>query len=81
MITKDMLPLSFVEGDGFRELMNFVEPEYRVPTRKTIVSRVEQKYEEGVKKLKMDISQSEKVAIMDRSHNRIIHDHHLPLHH
>ena len=63
MITKDMLPLSFVEGDGFRELMNFVEPEYRVPTRKTIVSRVEQKYEEGVKKLKMDISQSEKVAI------------------
>ncbi|KAK1895583.1 Zinc finger BED domain containing protein 1 [Dissostichus eleginoides] len=63
MITKDMLPLSFVEGEGFRELMNFVEPEYRVPTRKTIVSRVEQKYEEGVKKLKMDISQSEKVAI------------------
>ncbi|XP_033965552.1 E3 SUMO-protein ligase ZBED1-like [Pseudochaenichthys georgianus] len=63
MITKDMLPLSFVEGEGFRELMNFVEPEYRVPTRKTIVSRVELKYEEGVKKLKMDISQSEKVAI------------------
>ncbi|KAJ4924410.1 hypothetical protein JOQ06_000650 [Pogonophryne albipinna] len=67
MITKDMLPLSFVEGEGFRELMNFVEPEYRVPTRKTIVSRVELKYEEGVKKLKMDISQSEKVAITTNS--------------
>ena len=27
MIAGDMLPLNFVEGKGFRELMEFVEPE------------------------------------------------------
>ena len=44
MITNDMLPLSFVEGEGFRALMEFVEPEYKVPARKTIVARVEMKH-------------------------------------
>ena len=41
-----MLPLSFVEGEGFRALMEFVEPEYKVPARKTIVARVEMKHQE-----------------------------------
>ncbi|KAK1172920.1 calcyclin-binding protein isoform X1 [Acipenser oxyrinchus oxyrinchus] len=40
MITQDMLPLSFVEGQGFCELMGFVEPEYKVPSRRTITTRV-----------------------------------------
>nr|XP_014354555.1 PREDICTED: zinc finger BED domain-containing protein 1-like [Latimeria chalumnae] len=35
MIAKDMLPISFVEGDGFKELMEYIELEYTVPARKT----------------------------------------------
>lgn len=38
MITTDMLPVSFVEGTGFRVFMSFVEPEYRVPVRQTVTS-------------------------------------------
>ena len=31
MIALDMLPISFVEGEGFRSLMEFVEPDFTVP--------------------------------------------------
>lgn len=36
-----MLPLSFVEGKGFEKLMQYMEPEYTVPTHKTITSQLE----------------------------------------
>lgn len=32
-IVKCMLPISIVEKDGFRELMHYLEPSYRIPTR------------------------------------------------
>ena len=47
MIAKDMLPISFVEGEGFHEFMAFVEPEYTVPSRKTVTSRLEKLYDDG----------------------------------
>lgn len=34
IIAKDMLPVSCVEGKGFRQLMAYMEPEYTVPSRK-----------------------------------------------
>uniref|UniRef100_H3AQ33 BED-type domain-containing protein n=1 Tax=Latimeria chalumnae TaxID=7897 RepID=H3AQ33_LATCH len=40
MIAKDMLPTSFVEGDSFKELMEYIEPVYTVPARKTIMARL-----------------------------------------
>lgn len=36
MIARDMLPLSFVEGDRFKEVLQFLEPDYDIPSRKTI---------------------------------------------
>jgi len=36
MIDIDTLPISFVEGDGFRQLMAYAEPAYVVPCAKTI---------------------------------------------
>src|SRR4029434_785057 len=36
MIVKDMLPLSLADGEGFREVMGFIEPGYRIPSRKTL---------------------------------------------
>uniref|UniRef100_A0A0E9RVE7 Uncharacterized protein n=1 Tax=Anguilla anguilla TaxID=7936 RepID=A0A0E9RVE7_ANGAN len=39
MMTGDMLPLSFVEGEGFRELMAFVEPEYKLPSQRTTTTK------------------------------------------
>lgn len=63
MITKDMLPLSFVEGEGFRKLMACVEPEYKVPSRKTVTARVESTYDTMASNLKSQLQRAEAVAI------------------
>ena len=46
MIAKDMLPINFVEGEGLRSLMEFVEPEFTVPSRKTITVRLEKLFDD-----------------------------------
>ena len=63
MITKEMLPLSFVDQKGFRDLMAFIEPEYTVPSRRTITARVEKMYAEKRELLKADLVTAKKVAI------------------
>lgn len=40
MIAQDMLPLSFVENDGFRKLLKFLCPQYQPVCRNTIKSRL-----------------------------------------
>ena len=40
-IEMDMLPLSIVEGEGFRQLINLLEPAYHIPSRRTITRLVE----------------------------------------
>ena len=37
MIIKDCQPLSMVENEGFRELMEYIMPSYVLPTRKVII--------------------------------------------
>ena len=41
-----MLPSSLADGKGFRELMGFIEPGYRIPSRKTLTNRLEQQFAE-----------------------------------
>ncbi|KAJ8346612.1 hypothetical protein SKAU_G00280130 [Synaphobranchus kaupii] len=38
MVEKDMMPISTVDGEGFRELINFLEPGYRIPSRETYIT-------------------------------------------
>lgn len=52
-IAKDMLPISVVEGKGFKHLMNRLEPRYQVPHRSTFMGRV-------LPKLTADLSESVK---------------------
>lgn len=40
MVARDCLPISVVEGQGFKALMEYIEPNYTVPSRKTITSRL-----------------------------------------
>ena len=42
-------PLSIVEDEGFRELINFLAPEYEVPTHTTISANISSYYEEEKK--------------------------------
>uniref|UniRef100_H2ZT93 HAT C-terminal dimerisation domain-containing protein n=1 Tax=Latimeria chalumnae TaxID=7897 RepID=H2ZT93_LATCH len=64
LIAKDMLPISFVEGDGFQELMEYIELEYTVPARKTIMARLEKLHTECAAAVSNKLASAEKVAIM-----------------
>ena len=39
MVTRDLHPAVIVEGRGFKDLMKYIEPGYRVPTA-THISKV-----------------------------------------
>ncbi|XP_061890314.1 E3 SUMO-protein ligase ZBED1-like isoform X1 [Entelurus aequoreus] len=52
MVEKDMLPISIVDGKGFRELMNYCEPDYQIPSRETITTRIEARYKRKKAELK-----------------------------
>ena len=38
MVARALRPLSVVEGDGFRQLFKYIEPNYRVPSRPHVQS-------------------------------------------
>ena len=44
MITTDLLPINVVDGQGFREVIKYIEPGYNIPSRTTITTRVEASY-------------------------------------
>ncbi len=62
MIAKDMLPISFVEGEGFWSLMAFVEPEFSVPSRKTITARPEKLFDHKTSELRTRLTSVEKTV-------------------
>ena len=33
LVARDLRPLSVVEGEGFRQLLKYIEPNYQVPSR------------------------------------------------
>jgi hypothetical protein len=63
MVVKDYLPLSFVEGDVFFNLMNIIVPEYKVPTRNTIKSRIGKLYDEQETRFISEISYAQSVSL------------------
>lgn len=62
-IIMDNKPFSTVEGKGFRQLMKEVCPLYNVPSRETIKTRVDEKYETLSNLFKMYIKNSESYCI------------------
>ncbi|CAF90828.1 unnamed protein product [Tetraodon nigroviridis] len=46
MIIKDCQPLSLVEDEGFKELLQLLEPSYVLPSRQPIKTMINRKYEE-----------------------------------
>ncbi len=63
MTAEDLLPISFVEGEGFKRLMNYAEPHYTVPSRKTVTARIDALYEKCACSLKDSLSKPARVAI------------------
>lgn len=63
MIAMDLLPISFVEGKGFLELLAFLEPNYSVISRRTVLRRLQLLYSEVKQKVKDKLQQADSVAL------------------
>ncbi|KAJ8042787.1 Zinc finger BED domain-containing protein DAYSLEEPER [Holothuria leucospilota] len=62
-IAKDSLPVSFVEGDGFRDLMKAIEPSYTVSSRKTVSTLLLAKFEPNKTNVKTAIEVMASVSL------------------
>jgi len=51
-ICKDNLPFSIVEGEGFKHFVSVACPLYKIPTRNTIKTEIDLKYEHLALKFK-----------------------------
>ena len=56
MVTTDLLPINVVDGQGFREVLKYIEPGYKIPSRTTITTRVEASYVRKKAELKIQLA-------------------------
>ncbi len=63
MIEKDMLPISVVSGDGFRELLAYTVHNYKMPSAGDITRLIEGHFHEKVEELVVQLGRVEKVAL------------------
>lgn len=63
MIEKDMLPISVINGDGFRELLAYTVQNYRTPSAEEITRLIEGHFHEKVDELVGQLGRVEKVAL------------------
>ena len=61
-LIKSMRPISEVENDRFVEMWKEIEPEYRLPTRKTMRNKVQEQCDTVESKLKDIVAKSEVCA-------------------
>ena len=55
MVARDLRPVSIVEGDGFKQLINYLEPEYRVPSHTHITIVCHRMYQVEREKLEAEL--------------------------
>lgn len=63
MVEKDLLPVDFVSGEGFKQLMSYLEPNFTVPSRQTITANIEQRFASRKSDLLADLSSVRYVAV------------------
>ncbi|XP_078025234.1 E3 SUMO-protein ligase ZBED1-like [Epinephelus lanceolatus] len=63
MVENNILPISVVSGEGFQELLGYIEPNYQIPSRPTITHRLETRYEERKKELKAQLASTKFMAL------------------
>nr|XP_054593165.1 zinc finger BED domain-containing protein 4-like [Nothobranchius furzeri] len=62
-IIKDIQPLSIVESEGFRGLIQALDPSYVLPTRKTVKEMMAKKHAEELERVKREVQQAVAVSI------------------
>ena len=63
MVARDIRPISVVEEDGFRQLMNYIEPGYRVPSHTHIATMCRRIFSVKREKLKDEIGTCAYIAL------------------
>lgn len=63
MIEKDLLPVSMVDGEGFRELLSFTVQNYKLPSAFEIMRLIEGHFHEKVEELQVQLTKVDKVAL------------------
>ncbi|XP_047448024.1 E3 SUMO-protein ligase ZBED1-like [Mugil cephalus] len=63
MIEKDMLPITVVNGDGFRELLAYTVQNYKMPSAADITRIIEGHLQEKMEELALQLNKAEKVAL------------------
>lgn len=63
MIEKDMLPISMVNGDGFRELLAYTVHNYKMPSVGDVTRIIEGHFHEKMEELLVQLGKVEKVAL------------------
>ncbi|KAK0154801.1 Zinc finger BED domain-containing protein 1 [Merluccius polli] len=64
MIAKDLQPFSIVEDEGFRSFVKTLDPQYKIPSRKSItVGRIPALYEECHSKVKQSLDGTNSVVL------------------
>lgn len=63
MVEKDMLPISVVDGDGFRELLAYTVHNYKVPSTGDLIRAIEGHFHEKGEELEVQLRRAEKVAL------------------
>jgi len=61
-IAQDGRPISIVDGEGFKSLINFLEPDYDIKSRTTTTALIKELYDEGVRKLLVKLEKALYVA-------------------
>lgn len=64
MIVKDLQPFSIVEDDGFKSLINYLEPDYKIPTRNTLSTTfLDAQYTAVANKVKEELRSASHISI------------------
>lgn len=63
MICQDELPISFVENRGFKQLVSYLAPWYKIPVKKTVKLRIDALYDIEKQKLLEEMSTIDDIAL------------------
>lgn len=62
-VCRDLRPIAVVTGAGFRSLINFLEPAYRVPSATQVTKLIQRKHDVGLKLLSEKLTPVRAVAL------------------
>ena len=63
MVARDLRPAALVEGGGFKDLMKYIEPGYKVPTATHISEAVRKKHVAAKGSLKVKLQDANSLGI------------------